>query len=64
MGSMELALIEKAVTVRAVSVTFLYGKRSHFHFVFLYSYTAVSMKKLLSSRQRIINSTLKNFPNK
>lgn len=64
MGSMELALIEKAVIIGAVYTTFLYGKRCLFHFLFLYSYTDVSMKKHLSNRQGIINSTLKNFPNK
>lgn len=64
MGSMELALIEKAVTFRAVYIIFLDGKRSLFHFLFLYFYTPVSMKRHLSNRQVIINSTLKNFPNK
>lgn len=46
MGSMKLALIEKAVTIRAVYTLFLYGqKRSLFHFIFLYFYTRVSPPK-------------------
>jgi len=45
MGNMELALIEKPVTVRADYITFLYGKRSLFYFLCLYSYTAVCHEK-------------------
>lgn len=48
MGSMELALVEKAATIRTVYVTFLDGNISIFCFLFRYSYAAVSMKKKLS----------------
>lgn len=45
MGSMELAVVEKATTIRTVYVTFLDGKKSIFCFLFPYAYADVSMKK-------------------
>ena len=64
MDSMELALIEKAITEQFI-LYFCTEKKVFLVFFFFYFYTAVSMEKHLSNKQvRDYYLHFKNFPNK